>query len=120
MPELFLLCLYECLSNTRRKRALVGQKTKEGAIMKAILTKVLGYTAARPTRIKAYAEGGNSLISSWDDCTPNGEDDRRAHLNAAIRLAKKMQWSTDLIGGGTPEGYCFVFADSEIRTRRAS
>ncbi len=84
--------------------------------MKAILTKVIPCTNTKPTRVKAYTEGGNSITLSWDECT---NDDRlnngQSHLYAAKKLAEKMKWSTDLLGGGTPTGYAFVFADTKIR-----
>jgi hypothetical protein len=86
--------------------------------MKAILTKVLPWTQTKPKRIKAYTEGGNSRTLSYDTCTANGENDREAHLFAAKSLACAMGWPTDLIGGGTKEGYAFVFTDSDIKTRR--
>jgi hypothetical protein len=86
--------------------------------MKAILTKALPWTQTKPRRIKAYTEGGNSRTLSYDTCTANGESDREAHLFAAESLACAMNWSTDLIGGGTDEGYAFVFADSDIRSKK--
>jgi hypothetical protein len=86
--------------------------------MKAILTKVLPCTNTKPTRIKAYAEGGNSLVLSWSECDDAGRNQGEAHLYAASALAKKMNWPVDLIGGGTPEGWCFVFADSNIRSKK--
>lgn len=88
--------------------------------MKAILTKSLPYTNHRPRRIKVYAEGVKPMILSWEACTQRGENDETAHLHAAVVFAISMKWSTDLIGGGTPEGYCFVFADSRINSRRAA
>lgn len=83
--------------------------------MKAILTKVIPCTDTRPTRIKAYTEGGNSLTLSWSECDADGRDQGHAHLYAAKKLAEKMNWSTNLLGGGTPDGYAFVFADTRIR-----
>jgi len=86
--------------------------------MKAILTKILPCTDTKPTRIKAYSEGGNSVILSWSECDSDGRNQGQAHLYAAQALCAKMDWPTDLIGGGTIEGYCFVFADSLIRTKK--
>ena len=31
------------------------------------------------------------------------------HLEAALALCKKMNWPTELLGGATKDGYCFVF-----------
>ena len=84
--------------------------------MKAILTKCIPCTNTKPTRIKAYTEGGNSLMLSWSECDTAERTQGEAHLYCAEQLALKMQWPGALIGGGTPEGYCFVFADSYIRS----
>ena len=84
--------------------------------MKAILTKCLPATNHKPTRIKAYTEGGNSLTLSCSGCEENQRTQGEAHLYAAEQLALKMGWPGLLIGGGTPDGYCFVFADSYIRS----
>jgi len=90
-------------------------RQKEGT-MKAILTKIIPCTNTKPTRIKAYTEGGNSLTLSWSTCEREGRHETgQGHLYAAQQLATKMNWSTDLLGGGTPEGYAFVFADTRIR-----
>ena len=88
--------------------------------MKAILTKILPCTDTKPTRIKAYTEGGNALILSWSACDTADRTQGEGHLYAAQQLATKMNWSTDLIGGGTPDGYAFVFADSRIRTKKGN
>ena len=82
--------------------------------MKAILTKVLPCTDTRPTRIKAYTEGGNSLTVSWTECD-EGRTQGEAHMYAARKLCNKMHWGGKLIGGGTLEGYCFVFKNSNIQ-----
>lgn len=84
--------------------------------MKAILTKIIPCTNTKPTRVKAYTEGGNSIIVSWSECEAYGErTHEQTHLFAARKLCEKMHWTGELIGGGTPGGYCFVFADSRIR-----
>lgn len=82
--------------------------------MKAILTKVLPATNTKPTRIKAYTEGGNSITLSWSECDDEGRTQAEAHGYAARKLARKMNWPGVLLGGGTIEGYCFVFADTKI------
>ena len=84
---------------------------------KAILTKVIPCTNTKPTRVKAYTEGGNSIIVSWSECDEHGDGttNGKAHLYAAYKLCKKMNWPGTLLGGGTPEGYVFVFADTFIR-----
>lgn len=87
--------------------------------MKAILTKTLPWTTHKPRRIKAYTHDRNSIVLSWDACTPNGENDGQAHMNAALGLCAKMNWPVVLIGGGTKEGYAFCFTDSLVGKKRA-
>lgn len=82
--------------------------------MKAILTKFLPATDTKPTRIKAYTGGGNQITVSWSECDADGRTQAEAHGYAARKLAKKMKWTGALLGGGTIEGYCFVFADTRI------
>lgn len=85
--------------------------------MKAILTKFLPATHTKPTRIKAYTVDGNQITVSNEECSDNGRDDTALrHLCAAQKLANKMKWPGNLIGGGTPTGYIFAFADSWIHT----
>lgn len=87
--------------------------------MKAILTKVLPCTDTKPTRLVAYTDGGNRLTVSWSECDNDGRTQAQAHGYAARKLCQKMHWTGDLIGGGTPDGYVFVFADSPIRIKEA-
>lgn len=88
--------------------------------MKAILTKIIPCTNTKPTRIKAYTEGGNSLTLSYNACDTESDGPPSAHLTAAQSLCRKMQWTGELIGGGTPDGYCFVFAQSTIRSKKGA
>lgn len=81
--------------------------------MKAILTKVLPMTNTKAPRIKAYTEGGNSIAISWGECE-DGRTQGEAHLYAARKLCDKMKWEGRLIGGETPSGYAFTFAESKI------
>lgn len=79
--------------------------------MKAIETKYLPATNNRGSRIKATAEGGdkpNTITISY----PHEFDGMAAHAQAALALAKKMNWNGDLIGGGLQDTYVFIFADS--------
>lgn len=94
--------------------------------MKAIYTKPLGWTNTKPTRIKAYTEGGNSITLSRDECDNrairqrarwHGQGDEIRHLVAARALCDKMKWKGQLIGSyGADDngGYCFVFLDSDL------
>lgn len=86
-------------------RNQIGPKTK----MKAITTKYHAATDFRGSRISARAEGGNVTFISYPH-ELSGEDCYRA---AADALCKKMGWDKlghRLIGGGTGNGWVFVFA----------
>lgn len=83
--------------------------------MKAILTKIIPCTNTKPTRIKAYTEGGNAITLSWSLCEEQGIDNGHAHLFAAKALCRKMGWGENIIRGGTPTGYAFVFTNTRIR-----
>ncbi|MEZ2409844.1 hypothetical protein AB6806_23920 [Bosea sp. RCC_152_1] len=73
----------------------------------AIVTKYLGPTNSRGSRIKATASAGSVTIPySYDLRT---ED---AHAKAAKVLARKMGWAGHWHGGGTPEGTGYVFVNS--------
>ncbi len=73
--------------------------------MKAIKTKYLGPTNTKGSRIKATAEGGNSITISY----PYELSGEAVYKKAAIALCEKMNWPTDLIGGGINNEYVFVF-----------
>lgn len=72
--------------------------------MVAILTKYLGATNFRGSRVKAYTETGLSVTLSWDDAL-NPEEN---HREAAKALAAKMGWQGRYIGGSTERGFAFV------------
>lgn len=74
--------------------------------MQAIVTKYLGPTNFRGSRVKATADAG-SVTLSWDDAL----DSRSNHEAAAKALADKFGWRGRLIGGGLPTGYAFVFEE---------
>jgi len=72
----------------------------------AITTKFIPPTNHRPSRVKATAEAG-SITVSWDYAL-NVTDNHKA---AAVALADRYGWPTDMIGGGMPGGgYAFVRA----------
>lgn len=69
----------------------------------AIETKFLGPTKTRGSRVKATADAGSVTIG-WDysiDVVDN-------HRLAAEQLMKKLEWTGNLIGGGTRSGYVWV------------
>jgi hypothetical protein len=70
----------------------------------AIATRFLGPTNNRGARIKARAAAG-SVTLAWDHRL-GVEGNHRA---AAVALAEKFGWPTDLVGGSLPgNGYAFV------------
>lgn len=74
--------------------------------MKAIQTKYLPATNCRGSRIKAWTEGGNQITIGY----PHELSGQAVHEKAAKELRVKMNWPTDIIGGGLPNGdYAFVF-----------
>ncbi len=82
--------------------------------MKAILTKYIPWSSTKPSRIKAYTEGGHSVTLSYDECSDGGRTPEQPYLYAARVLCDKMQLEGRLIGGRTDEGYAFTFAESWI------
>ncbi len=80
--------------------------------MNAILTKVIPATNTKPTRIKAEAGNGAKVIISvhkLDQDGGMGWHQEELHKRAAYALCDTMKWDGLLIGGGTKEGYAFVF-----------
>ncbi len=78
--------------------------------MKAIETKYLPATDRRGTRIKAYAEGGNSITVGRYNDRITQLDGEALCKEVAIMLCEKMNWPTELLGGGKANGdYVFVF-----------
>lgn len=74
----------------------------------SILTKFIGPTNTRGSRIKASASNGaGSVVVPWDHAL--GQDDN--HDAAAMALAKKLSWEGSLIRGGGEKGNVYVFHD---------
>lgn len=74
----------------------------------AIVTKYLGPTNTKGTRVKATCFGG-SITISWDYSLESEYN----HKHAALILAKKMGWkqkgkSFNFLGGSLPKGYVFI------------
>jgi hypothetical protein len=78
--------------------------------MQAIMTKYMGATNSRGSRIKAWTESGHSVTVPYPHEKHQGAE---AHSVAAIALVQKLGWYGDLIAGGTDVGYVFVFAHSD-------
>lgn len=75
--------------------------------MKAITTKYFGPTNTKGSSIVASAEGVKSVTIGY----PHELSGEAVYKAAAVALCEKMGWSTDLLGGGTKDGYVFVFAN---------
>jgi hypothetical protein len=75
---------------------------------RAIVTKYIGPSNTKGSRIKATAAAGSVTIS-YDDSL-NSEN---AHAKAAEALANKFGWPGHWHMGGLPDdrGYCFVSTD---------
>jgi len=80
--------------------------------MKAIETKYLPCTNTKGSRIKAYAEGGNSITIGYP------HESSHAHADAALALARKMGWKGTLVSGGKADGrgevFCFLDSDKFV------
>lgn len=79
--------------------------------MQAIITKYLGPTNHRSSRVKATCDA-KSMTVSWDHSLNSDEN----HDVAARMLAERLGWTGDhygrLVGGGLPRGMggnCYVF-----------
>ena len=75
--------------------------------MKAIMTKYIGPTDRRGSRIKATDSDGNSIMLPYDSAL----DTEGNHNAAAKALRDKMGWKGRLIGGWTSGGMAYVFDD---------
>ena len=81
--------------------------------MKAIVTKYVGPTNTKPSRIVAKAEGVKSVTVSYDHSL-NVADNHKA---AALALCNRMGWTGDMASGGMPEAdsYCHCFIPAEFQ-----
>lgn len=79
--------------------------------MKAITTKQLSRTDTKPARIKAFDGDKNSVTICEDSCK------EIAHIEAAKKLAAKMNWKGCLATGWTKSGeYVHVWISDETKT----
>ena len=79
--------------------------------MKAIVTKYIGPSNTRGSRIKARAEGVKPLTIPY----PHELSGTAVHAAAALALCRRMGWAGTLVSGGMPDlsGEVFCFLDSE-------
>lgn len=72
---------------------------------KAIVTKYLGPSNFRGSRVKATAPDNPALTIGYDSAL----DSAGAHAQAAKALAERMHWAGLWVGGAPPgSGYCFA------------
>lgn len=77
----------------------------------AILTKYLPPTNSRGARIKATSASGLSVTIPYE-YELSGVD---LHAVAVKKLCEKLNWSGELVAGGTDVGYAFVFIVDSFR-----
>ena len=80
----------------------------------AILTKYLGPTNYRGSRVKAYTEVWHITIS-WNHALNTDEN----HAAAAVALCKQQGWDdeSELLAAWTPTGRVFVFSGMTERSK---
>lgn len=81
--------------------------------MQAIITKYVGPTSTRGSRIKAISESGESITVPYGYAgSPYDE-----HKRAAEALIAKLGWSKygRIVGGSVRHGYAWVFVSGEAR-----
>lgn len=71
--------------------------------MKAITTAYRGPTNTQGARIVASDGDGNTVSVSYDHGAKN------PHADAAIALARKMNWTGELVEGHTKHGRIYVW-----------
>lgn len=81
----------------------IKNNTVKNNYMQAIVTKYLGATNTKGSRIKATASAG-SVTVGYDHALNSSEN----HDAACKALADKMEWSGVWVGGGTETGYVYV------------
>ena len=89
------------------------EKYMQTAILQAIITKYIGPSNVRGSRIKAFCPGGSITIGY--DHSLNSEE---CHRKAAEALRDRMKWTGELIQGGLPTGYAFTFAPPAQKSTR--
>ncbi len=88
------------MATTRKRRRRGAHMIKQ-----AIITTYLGPTNSHGSRIKATSGSGKSITVPFD-YDGSATD---SHERAAYALADKLGWAGTLRGGGTKNGYCWVF-----------
>lgn len=76
----------------------------KGSTVEAIITKYVGPTDRKGSRISAKVKGGERIMVPYR----SDIDSYANHLHAATLLRDKLQWSGPLVGGDIAGGYAFV------------
>ena len=79
--------------------------------MRAIITRYLGPTNHRPSRIKASAGKAGSITVSWDYDLPDNISAN--HRAAALALMEKLGWDRKLVSCETEEFNVHVMLPKE-------
>jgi len=77
--------------------------------MKAIMTKYLGPTNTRGSRIVASDGDGNRVTIPY----PYALSGEAVYRKAARALCDRMGWNVDMVGGSVKGGYVFVMIPKE-------
>ena len=79
--------------------------------MRAIITRHLGPTEHRGSRVKASAGKAGAITVSWDYSLPDNE--RANHRAAALALMAKLGWDYKLVSGETEDFNVHVMLPKE-------
>lgn len=79
--------------------------------MKAILTKYVGPTNTRGSRI-VVTDGDTRMLVNYDD----GKRSEETHADAVVAFCERLGWSGELIQGGLKNGYVHVFTGRGARS----
>lgn len=71
----------------------------------AIITRYIGPTNFRGSRVKADAGDKRTITVSWD----YGLNSDQNHAKACEALCRKMKWDGKLVGGSMEHGWAWVF-----------
>lgn len=83
-----------------------GRERRKEMTSTAIVTKYLGPTNNRGTRIKATADGASLTLARQFNLELDAD-----HLRVAEALRVRLGWTGKLVGGATRTGYVFVFVE---------
>ena len=82
--------------------------------MQTIVTKYLGPTNNKPSRIKAIASGSQSSATLIRSMAYDLKDDEQ-HASVAKSLCEKLGWTGEMVGGHTKDGMVWVFIKGSPR-----